>query len=138
MDLADFLSFKATGNCARSICTVTCKWMYDGSWDPTFWESIGLSELTNNNYQQIGEPESILQVGESAGTVTKEFSDATGLSIDTIVAVALLVPPVTVKPELIAAVLAEKVKIPLANNGSFNKPISLFENKKVVSAVLKQ
>lgn len=86
MDLADFLSFKATGNCARSICTVTCKWMYDGSWDPTFWESIGLSELTNNNYQQIGEPESILQVGESAGTVTKEFSDATGLSIDTIVA----------------------------------------------------
>ena len=27
-DLADFLTFRATGASPRSICTVTCKWTY--------------------------------------------------------------------------------------------------------------
>ncbi len=27
-DLADYLSFRATGSASRSICTVTCKWTY--------------------------------------------------------------------------------------------------------------
>ena len=35
-DLADFLTWRATGSLARSICTVTCKWTYlahEGRWD---------------------------------------------------------------------------------------------------------
>ena len=30
-DLADFLTWRATGSLARSICTVTCKWTYLGA-----------------------------------------------------------------------------------------------------------
>ena len=30
-DLADFLSWRATGSLARSMCTVTCKWNYPGA-----------------------------------------------------------------------------------------------------------
>lgn len=28
MDLTDYLTFRATGNTARSVCTLTCKWTY--------------------------------------------------------------------------------------------------------------
>jgi D-ribulokinase len=36
MDLADFLTWKATASLARSVCTVTCKWTYlahESRWD---------------------------------------------------------------------------------------------------------
>ncbi|XP_047188166.1 FGGY carbohydrate kinase domain-containing protein isoform X5 [Scophthalmus maximus] len=55
-DLPDFLSWKATGSLTRSLCTVVCKWMYcppDG-WDDSFWTSIGLQDLLENNFSKIG------------------------------------------------------------------------------------
>lgn len=54
-------------------------------------------------------------------SLTDISEDAT----ETTVAVALLVLPVTVKPDAIAAVLAENVNVPFANNGSLINPISL-------------
>ncbi len=48
-DLSDFLTFKATGSTARSLCTVTCKWTYlahERRWDEDFFRAIGLEELT--------------------------------------------------------------------------------------------
>ncbi|XP_038124613.1 FGGY carbohydrate kinase domain-containing protein [Cyprinodon tularosa] len=55
-DLPDFLSWKATGSLTRSLCTLVCKWTYcppDG-WDSSFWTSIGLEDLLENNFSKIG------------------------------------------------------------------------------------
>ncbi|XP_037132857.1 FGGY carbohydrate kinase domain-containing protein isoform X3 [Syngnathus acus] len=55
-DLSDFLSWKATGSLTRSLCTLVCKWTYcpPEGWDVSFWTSIGLEDLTQNNFSKIG------------------------------------------------------------------------------------
>ena len=53
------------------------------------------------------------------------FTSISLLATETTVAVAFEFEPVTVNPELIAAVLAENVKVPFANNGSLIIPTSL-------------
>jgi D-ribulokinase len=56
-DLADFLTFRATGSTARSICTVTCKWTYLGHerrWSDAYFERIGLAELVADQHAKIG------------------------------------------------------------------------------------
>ncbi|XP_051943602.1 FGGY carbohydrate kinase domain-containing protein isoform X3 [Hippocampus zosterae] len=55
-DLPDFLSWKATGSLTRSLCTLVCKWTYcpPVGWDASFWNSIGLEDLTENNFSKIG------------------------------------------------------------------------------------
>ncbi|MCR9111264.1 MAG: hypothetical protein NXH94_20615 [Rhodobacteraceae bacterium] len=49
-DLTDSLTWKASGSTARSTCTVTCKWTYlahEDRWDDSFFEAVGLGELTS-------------------------------------------------------------------------------------------
>ncbi|XP_076601288.1 FGGY carbohydrate kinase domain-containing protein isoform X2 [Chaetodon auriga] len=55
-DLPDFLSWKATGSLTRSLCTLVCKWTYcpPEGWDASFWASIGLEDLLENNFSKIG------------------------------------------------------------------------------------
>ena len=56
-DLADFLSFRATGSLARSVCTVTCKWNYlahEQRWSDSYLERIGLGDLAAEQYARIG------------------------------------------------------------------------------------
>jgi D-ribulokinase len=56
-DLADYLSFRATGSAARSMCTVTCKWTYlahERRWSDGYFERIGLGELLADNCAKIG------------------------------------------------------------------------------------
>src|SRR6267154_278589 len=56
-DLADFLSFKATGSVARSMCTLTCKWNFlahEQRWSRSYFERIGLGDLASNAYARIG------------------------------------------------------------------------------------
>lgn len=56
-DLADFLSWRATGDPARSTCTVTCKWTYvahEGRWDADYFHAIGLGELAEEGFARIG------------------------------------------------------------------------------------
>lgn len=56
-DLADFLTWKATGDLARSICTVTCKWTYlahERRWDQSYFRQIGLAELADEDFTRIG------------------------------------------------------------------------------------
>ncbi|MCE3544366.1 ribulokinase, partial [Escherichia coli] len=43
-DLADFLSWKASGSLARSQCTITCKWTYLAHKEPG-WQSDYLQEV---------------------------------------------------------------------------------------------
>lgn len=57
MDLADYLTFRASGSLARSSCTVTCKWTYlphDGGWDATYFRAIGLGGLADDGFDRIG------------------------------------------------------------------------------------
>jgi D-ribulokinase len=56
-DLADFLSFKATGSVARSMCTLTCKWNFlahEGRWSRRYLERVGLGDLASGDYARIG------------------------------------------------------------------------------------
>jgi ribulose kinase len=49
LDLADFLTFRASGSNARSCCTVTCKWTYlaheEPGWQDDFLTAVGLPDL---------------------------------------------------------------------------------------------
>jgi D-ribulokinase len=56
-DLADYLSFRATGSTARSICTLACKWNYlahEQRWSDSYLERIGLGDLGSDEYARIG------------------------------------------------------------------------------------
>nr|XP_044626861.1 FGGY carbohydrate kinase domain-containing protein isoform X1 [Equus asinus] len=54
-DLPDFLSWKATGVTARSLCSLVCKWTYSAEkgWDDSFWKTIGLEDFVADNYSKI-------------------------------------------------------------------------------------
>lgn len=58
MDLPDFLTFKCTGDDTRSICSIVCKWNYDGfngTWSADFFKQIGLDEvLCTDSFGIIG------------------------------------------------------------------------------------
>ncbi|HSS82889.1 MAG TPA: FGGY family pentulose kinase, partial [Reyranella sp.] len=57
-DLADFLSFKATGSVARSMCTLTCKWNFlahEGRWSRHYLDRVGLGDLALGDYARIGQ-----------------------------------------------------------------------------------
>uniref|UniRef100_H2M2L1 FGGY carbohydrate kinase domain-containing protein n=1 Tax=Oryzias latipes TaxID=8090 RepID=H2M2L1_ORYLA len=90
-DLPDFLSWKATGLLTRSLCTLVCKWTYcppDG-WDATFWTSIGLEELLENNFSKIGSETS--PPGSSLGKgLTMEAAGDLGLNPGTAVGASLI------------------------------------------------
>jgi D-ribulokinase len=56
-DLADYLSFRATGSTVRSICTLACKWNYlahEQRWSGSYFERIGLGDLASDGYAKIG------------------------------------------------------------------------------------
>ena len=56
-DLADYLSFRATGSTARSMCTLACKWNYlahEQRWSGSYLERIGLGDLASDEYARIG------------------------------------------------------------------------------------
>jgi D-ribulokinase len=56
-DLADYLSFRATGSTARSMCTVTCKWNFlahERRWSENYFERVGLGDFVSDGYARIG------------------------------------------------------------------------------------
>src|SRR6266403_2042278 len=56
-DLADYLSFRATGSTARSMCTLACKWNYlahEQRWSGDYFERVGLGDLASDKYAKIG------------------------------------------------------------------------------------
>ncbi|XP_058030674.1 FGGY carbohydrate kinase domain-containing protein isoform X2 [Ahaetulla prasina] len=90
-DLPDFLSWKATGATARSLCTLVCKWTYSSKtgWDDNFWKSIGLEDLMANKYSKIGNE--VLPPGTPVGNgLTAEAAEDLGLSKGIAVAASLI------------------------------------------------
>lgn len=56
-DLPDFLTWKCTGDDTRSLCSVVCKWNYDGikkHWPADFFRQVGLAEVCDNEFDKIG------------------------------------------------------------------------------------
>ncbi|WP_269932911.1 FGGY-family carbohydrate kinase [Aminobacter sp. HY435] len=67
-DLADFLTWRATGDLARSTCTVTCKWTYlahEKRWDPSYFRQIGLGVLADEAFARIGQD--VVDPGSAVG-----------------------------------------------------------------------
>lgn len=81
-DLADFLTWKATGSLARSRCTLTAKWNYlahkEQGWRQDFLQQIGLEDLLARGHL----PEETTPVGESVGKLTPQAAEALGLTTD--------------------------------------------------------
>lgn len=69
-DLADFMTWKATGSLARSRCTLTAKWNYLAhrrpGWQADFLDVIGLGDLRERGNL----PEETAPVGQSVGLLT--------------------------------------------------------------------
>jgi D-ribulokinase len=91
-DLADFLTWKATGSTARSTCTLTCKWTYvahEKRWDASYFHAVGLGVLADEGFARIGteivEPGTRLAEG-----LTAEAANALGLPVGTPVAAGLI------------------------------------------------
>lgn len=89
LDLADFLSYRATGDDARSLCTTTCKWTYlgheDPGWQRDYFDRIGLGDL---DVARIGAR--VRPMGERAGGLTARAAADLGLAPGTPVAVSII------------------------------------------------
>ncbi|XP_054714417.1 FGGY carbohydrate kinase domain-containing protein-like isoform X2 [Uloborus diversus] len=96
-DLPDFLTWKSTGSCQRSLCSLVCKWTYqagqgsNNGWQDDFWNEIGLSDLVEENYKKIGSD--VLIPGEPCGN---------GLSVEAAKEMKLL-PGIPVSASIIDA-----------------------------------
>jgi FGGY-family pentulose kinase len=91
LDLADFLSYRATGNDARSLCTTVCKWTYLGHesrWDEGYFRQVGLGDLADEGFARIGR--SVRPMGERAGGLTRAVAAELGLAEGTPVAVSII------------------------------------------------
>lgn len=92
LDLADYLTWRATGSLARSTCTVTCKWTYlahERRWDATYFEAIGLGELVTEGFARIGTE--IVEPGTALGHgLTEAAAGALGLRPGTAVGAGLI------------------------------------------------
>jgi FGGY-family pentulose kinase len=78
-DLADFLTWKASGAKARSQCTLTCKWTWiggDGGWQPDFLAEVGLADMLERG----GLPDSASPIGTDLGPLTADAAQALGLT----------------------------------------------------------
>ncbi|GMH23270.1 hypothetical protein Nepgr_025113 [Nepenthes gracilis] len=104
MDLSDWLSYRATGDDTRSLCSTVCKWTYLGhahmeqmdvkdsrdmeacGWDDEFWEEIGLGDLIDGHHAKIGR--SVAFPGHPLGSgltpaAAKELGLVTGTPVGT-------------------------------------------------------
>lgn len=91
-DLADFLTWKATGDLARSTCTVTCKWTYlahEARWDESYFHKVGLGELADEGFARIGTQ--MVEPGTRLGAgLNEEAASAMGLRPRTAVAAGMI------------------------------------------------
>lgn len=79
-DLADFLTWKASGSLDRSQCTVTCKWTYLGheepGWQQDFFEKMGIPDLMERGNL----PARASPIGTDLGSLTPVAAVELGLT----------------------------------------------------------
>jgi FGGY-family pentulose kinase len=89
-DLADFLSWKASGSLERSECTVTCKWAYlaheTPGWQQDFFAALGLDDLIGRGAL----PARAAPIGRDLGPLLPEAAAHLGLTTACRVGVGLI------------------------------------------------
>ncbi|MET0385866.1 MAG: FGGY-family carbohydrate kinase [Polyangiales bacterium] len=92
LDLPDFLTYRATGEDTRSLCTTTCKWTYlaheEPGWDDSYFRAIGLGDLCEDGHARIGSR--VRPMGERVGGLTSLAAAELGLAPGTPVGVSII------------------------------------------------
>ncbi|KZS92619.1 Pentulose kinase [Sistotremastrum niveocremeum HHB9708] len=91
-DLPDYLTYRATNSTTRSSCSLVCKCSFlpQSGWQPDFFEKIGLGELVEGRYKQIGEGE-VLTAGKPVGKgLVEGAAEQLGLNVGTPVGSAVI------------------------------------------------
>lgn len=95
-DLPDFLTYRATGDETRSLCSTVCKWTYFGhrgadgkGWERGFFEKAGLGDLAEESFARIGRR--VRPMGEPLGRgLTAKAAAELGLREGTAVGVSII------------------------------------------------
>ncbi len=89
-DLADWLTWKASGSNQRSACTLTCKWGYlpqdNPSWDADFLAAIDLTDLQ----ARTAVPDRAVEIGTDLGPLTAQAAADLGLPTSVRVAAGMI------------------------------------------------
>ncbi|MEO8884070.1 MAG: FGGY-family carbohydrate kinase [Devosia sp.] len=88
-DLADFLTFRATGSNARSQSTLACKWQWgagSAGWPRGFFDKVGLGDLI----ERAQLPEAATPPGTNLGPLTATAASQLGLTTKAHVAAGLI------------------------------------------------
>lgn len=91
-DLPDFLTWRATADETRSLCSLVCKWTYlahqDG-WDASYFKQIGLDDLLERDAAKIGSE--VKSMGEPLGRgLTQRAASELGLLPGTAVSASII------------------------------------------------
>ncbi|GGB03093.1 carbohydrate kinase [Brucella endophytica] len=80
LDLADYLSWRASGSLERSQCTLTCKWAYlaheEPGWSRDFFETVGIADMREKGAL----PDKASPIGKNLGRLTEKVAAELGLS----------------------------------------------------------
>lgn len=91
-DLPDYLTWRATADETRSLCSLVCKWTYlahkDG-WDASYFKQIGLDDLLERDAAKIGIE--VKSMGEPLGRgLTQRAASELGLLPGTAVSASII------------------------------------------------
>ncbi|CAI4058156.1 hypothetical protein SKDZ_04G3310 [Saccharomyces kudriavzevii ZP591] len=138
-DLPDYLTFKATGKENRSFSSAVCKQGFlpagvEGSnlgWSEEFLNTIGLSELIENDFEKLGgslrHKKNFLSAGECIGSLDWKAARELGLTENCVVSSGLIdayagwVGTVAAKPESPIRGLAENEDNTYNYNGAIGR-----------------
>lgn len=91
-DLPDFLTWRATQDATRSLCSTVCKWTYLGHeqrWDKSYFKQIGLEDVLEHDAAKIGSD--VKMMGEPLGHgLTQRAAGEMGLIAGTAVSVSII------------------------------------------------
>lgn len=89
-DLADFLTWKASGRLDRSQCTLVCKWTFlaheEKGWQRDFFAGMGIADMPERG----GLPERASPIGTELGPLTERAAAELGLTTACRVGVGLI------------------------------------------------